>query len=166
MPTPILRAALRGLALAALFVLAGCQTTQPLQTPPAQAAQAAPTVLETVTAEQLQRLFHELGYIGAEIDADGDIAVRIQGFHVYAILHGSESSVIQMYFAIRAPATELDRVNAWNRGYRFSRAYLDGDGDPVLMSDLDLEGGVTETRIKDFLRTFDALLGAFRREVL
>ncbi len=165
MRTRSLRAALGTLAFTALFALAGCQTAMPLDVPPAQ-EQAAPEILETIGAARLQQLLHELGYANTEIDEDGDIKVRMQSLYVLALLNGTESPTIQMYFAIRAPDTALEKVNAWNRGYRFSRAYLDRDGDPVLQSDLDLEGGVTEERIKDFLRTFDALLGAFRREVL
>ncbi|GAA6732002.1 MULTISPECIES: YbjN domain-containing protein [Thermus] len=43
---------------------------------------------------------------------------------------------------------------AWNREYRFSRAYLDEGFYPVLEADLLLEGGVTDRAIVAFLLVF------------
>jgi hypothetical protein len=57
-------------------------------------------------------------------------------------------------------------LNVWNRGYRFSHAYIDGDGDPVLEIDLDLAGGICEERIKDFVRTCNASFNRFQTEIL
>jgi hypothetical protein len=54
----------------------------------------------------------------------------------------------------------LERINAWNREKRFSRAFLD-DGDPVLESDLGLTGGVTRETVVSFLKTFEVSLSEF-----
>jgi hypothetical protein len=61
---------------------------------------------------------------------------------------------------MKKPPT-LERINAWNREHRFSRAYLDADGDPVLEADLDLSGGVAEGVIRAFLDLFEESLRAF-----
>jgi hypothetical protein len=47
----------------------------------------------------------------------------------------------------------LKDVNEWNRTKRYSRSYLDEEGDPFLELDLDLAGGVLKERIVDFLST-------------
>jgi hypothetical protein len=49
---------------------------------------------------------------------------------------------------------ELKHVNQWNKRYRFSKAYLDDEGDPLLEADLDLSGVTRETVIK-FVQNFD-----------
>lgn len=51
----------------------------------------------------------------------------------------------------------LQDVNTWNQEKRFARAYLDTDGDPVVEAELDLAGGVTIARVKDFIQTFGQL---------
>nr|WP_244363967.1 YbjN domain-containing protein [Thermus brockianus] len=48
----------------------------------------------------------------------------------------------------------MAKVLAWNREYRFSRAYLDKGFYPVLEADLLLEGGVTDRAIVAFLLVF------------
>jgi hypothetical protein len=49
---------------------------------------------------------------------------------------------------------ELKHVNQWNKRYRFSKAYLDDDGDPLLEADLELTGVTRETVVK-FVQNFD-----------
>ncbi|GLV47340.1 hypothetical protein TJA_05120 [Thermus sp. LT1-2-5] len=51
-------------------------------------------------------------------------------------------------------APSLDLVNAWNREHRFSRAYLNEEGDVWVESDLDLTGGVSLGAVIAFLRLF------------
>lgn len=55
------------------------------------------------------------------------------------------------------------RINEWNRTKRFSRAYLDAEGDPIIESDIDLEGGITEKAMVAWIRTFAVSLAAFNR---
>eukprot|EP01033_Poteriospumella_lacustris_P011188 gene11188-7960_t len=67
----------------------------------------------------------------------------------------SESS-LQYYAAsskVGSPEQMLQIVNQWNTEKRFSRSYVDRDGDPVLELDLDMNGGVTYQRLEDFLAT-------------
>uniref|UniRef100_A0A831XFY5 YbjN domain-containing protein n=1 Tax=Thermus islandicus TaxID=540988 RepID=A0A831XFY5_9DEIN len=69
---------------------------------------------------------------------------------------------LQLYagFSMEKPTT-LERINAWNWEHRFSRAYLDADGDPALEADLDLSGEVAEGAIRAFLDLFEKSLRAF-----
>jgi len=52
-------------------------------------------------------------------------------------------------------------INEWNRTKRFSRSYIDREGDPILESDIDLEGGITEKAIVTWIQTFAISLKAF-----
>ena len=45
-------------------------------------------------------------------------------------------------------------VNAWNRGARFGRAYVDEEGDPVIEFDLLASGGITEQTVVEVLDAF------------
>jgi len=45
----------------------------------------------------------------------------------------------------------LETLNGWNRDKRFSRAYLDADGDAILEMDLIVQGGLTA---KNLLEVF------------
>jgi hypothetical protein len=55
----------------------------------------------------------------------------------------------------------LTKVNQWNVSRRFSRAYVDSDGDPHLEADLDLENGVTVSTAKKFIERFRRSLIVF-----
>lgn len=129
---------------------------------PAQASE----VIETITPERVVELLGEAGFIGAEIDADGDVLVNMQGYRVLILVGTYQGKNIAMKFALAGTRADHETVNRFDREKRFGRAYLDGDGDPVLESDLDLEGGVTEARVLDFLRTYNQLMVHFLRAIL
>ncbi|SDF51902.1 Putative sensory transduction regulator [Thermus arciformis] len=84
------------------------------------------------------------------------LLLRCEGDRCLALLLGGS-------FTGFAPEKRPDhaRINEWNREKLFSRAYLDEDGDPVVEADLDLEGGVTDGAIREFLETFRETLEAF-----
>jgi hypothetical protein len=60
----------------------------------------------------------------------------------------------------------LAKVNAWNKTKRFSRSYLDDDDHVCLELDLDLAGGVTPDRVRDFLKTCRSAFQLWCREVV
>lgn len=72
------------------------------------------------------------------------------------------------YVEFPADATygKLEHINAWNRERRFSRAYVDADGDAVLEFDLDLEGGVTLGAVDAFLNLFDGIAFLFEMYII
>ena len=45
-------------------------------------------------------------------------------------------------------------ANAWNKDHRFSRAYVDEEGNIWLESELDLSGGVSLVAVRAFLGLF------------
>ncbi len=63
-------------------------------------------------------------------------------------------------------AVSLERINEWNRGQRFGRAYLDKEGDPILEMDIDLDdGGISPALFVDNLQFWDAVIGKFERHI-
>ncbi len=67
----------------------------------------------------------------------------------------------RLRFSITGTGATHQTMTEWNRTKLFSTAYIDTDGDAVLESDLDLEGGVTPDRVKNFFTTFDSSLEQF-----
>lgn len=126
----------------------------------------AQEVIETIDAPTVVRLLSEQGFPNAEIDADGDVIVRMQGYRVLFLVGTYQGKSVQARFAISGSKAGMEQMNQFNRDVRFGTAYLDGDGDPALSADLDLEGGVTMGRAKDFFRTVNELMVRFLRVVL
>lgn len=122
-------------------------------------------VVETITSEQMRSLFHDQGFSNVEIDSDDDLIVRMQGYGILVFVRGNNYSNIQYRFSVGGTSTTMRDVNDWNRSKKFTKAYLDNDGDPVLEMDVDLEGGVTWKRIEDSILTYNQSLVAFLREV-
>ena len=57
-------------------------------------------------------------------------------------------------------------MNEWNKAHRFSRAYIDKDGDPCIEGDLDLDsGGMSRALFLDNLETWGSLVGSFKAKV-
>lgn len=131
-----------------------------------QVAQAQDWTIDSISARQAEGLFREMGFTNIEIDADDDLIVTMQGMRVLVLVGSVNGELLQMRFSVTGSDATLETVNEWNRTKRYSRAYLDSDGDPVLEAEQDLEGSVTLDRLKDFIRTFNLSLSTFLREVV
>ena len=57
--------------------------------------------------------------------------------------------------------TELARINEWNRGKRFGKAYLDEEGDPFIEYDLTFEGGVSRSNVSAALKIWGMVLNEY-----
>jgi len=121
-------------------------------------------VFKEITSAQLQAIMLDQGY-AFEADDDGDLIWRIEG--VRALLMRSEDGENIMFrVSFANDKTTLAKVNKWNQNKRYSRSYLDEDGDPVLELDLDFAGGVTKDRVIDYLLTCRLSYVAWAKEVL
>ncbi len=91
----------------------------------------------------------------------------LTSFHVYE----GERLVLSVYQytdAANGPVTSLgltigrraerklepSLVNKWNATRRFTKAFLDEEGDPMLSSDLTIKGGVTPETVREWTRSF------------
>jgi hypothetical protein len=136
--------------LSAVLLAASCAAT-----PPADADGAG--VVARLEASGLAGVFEEFGYAGGEIDGDGDLVLEVDGVKVLALVGSYDGAFVLLYAGFSDVVLPPEAANAWNRDYRFSKVYLDEEGDPVIEAELDLAGGVTLDRIRDFVRTFTAL---------
>ena len=60
----------------------------------------------------------------------------------------------------------LDKINEWNRGKRFGRAYLDKENDPILEMDVDLDdGGLSQALFIDNVQFWTSILGEFEKHI-
>ncbi|GEM_PF-1289929 len=104
------------------------------------------------------------------LDAEEDLTLRllvwrIDGYRA-TIIVSQDGSSLMFHSAVRSSRVDCDDVNRWNSDARYSRSYLDGDGDPVIEMDLKLTGGVTLERVQSFLRTCHRSFREWSRSVL
>ncbi|HEX8624018.1 MAG TPA: YbjN domain-containing protein [Allosphingosinicella sp.] len=60
----------------------------------------------------------------------------------------------------------LEKINEWNRGKRFGRAYLDKENDPILEMDVDLDdGGLSQALFIDNLQFWTSILSEFEKHI-
>ncbi|MCX7783561.1 MAG: YbjN domain-containing protein [Meiothermus sp.] len=113
------------------------------------------TILREVTTEEVRILLEQLGANAEQVKEDLFNLEFPSGLRGHLITYG-EPHVSSLQ--LRAGFSGFDRVEPrhllnWNRRYRFTKSYLDADNDPVIESDLRLEG-VTPEAIHAFVRDF------------
>lgn len=135
---------------------------------PASAQSGAPggiggsqKVIQTITTREVANLLGAAGFTELEIDKDDDIVVKMQGYKVLLMVGTNQYRWLLFKFAVEGTALDVKALNDWNRSVKYSRAYIDEDGDAILESDQDLAGGVTPQRIREFARSFDLSLKEF-----
>jgi hypothetical protein len=124
-------------------------------------AAAEPRIVESVTPQQVVKYLAECELPDATIDKDGDVIVKMHGTPVLLLVASTKHTVIQFKCGLTDTKATLLMVNEWNLKKRFTKAYIDADGDPNIEMDLDLEGGVTEARLRDAIKTFHQSVRAF-----
>lgn len=128
------------------------------------ADEAIDQTIDVITVDELIDLMTDEGYT-VEIHEAGFIQWKLEGYRCQVFV-AENSEAIQFHISFGDGNATLKKINVWNSTKRFSRAYLDDDGDPHLELDLDLAGGVAEARIKDYLRTCKVSLAAWCKEVI
>jgi hypothetical protein len=59
-----------------------------------------------------------------------------------------------------------EKINEWNRGKRFGRAYLDKEDDPILEMDVDLDdGGMSQALFIDNIQFWASVLVEFEKHI-
>lgn len=120
----------------------------------------AQEVVSEVSTEQLQKMLESLGY-DVEQPKEDVLQFAIEG---HTALMFNKKTNIQFYsFFKKQKKMDLKKVNEWNATKRFSRAYLDQDGDAVIEWDVDLDGGTTVGALKESVRTYRIGIMAFIR---
>jgi hypothetical protein len=129
-------------------------------------AQADQTVITSIMAPEVESILRDLGFTGTRIDEDDDVIVMMHGRSVLVVIGSGNGRQLRASVAFVGVDLGLEEVNAWNRERILSKAYLDKDGDTILEAEVDLDGGVTVDRVKDWLHTFSFTIDLFVREVI
>jgi hypothetical protein len=166
-------------ALAALSVVPGVRAQDTNS-----AAEGDPTTIDRLTVEETGALIEALKMPGKPADAGGDKAIfrlEIPGTTAILVLErpikvaakeGEKPSdrpkQFQTYSLIATwrTKTTLQRVNEWNSTTKWSKAWLNDDGEPVLECDLDLSGGVTASSLVSYFQVFQASVPLFQKKVV
>jgi hypothetical protein len=161
-------------ARAAAVALAALSLCLLLDTRPAEAQRC--NIVWTLTDGNLIALMNSMGFQTETLPPDSFGDPRVRWIHddtdsvIFFFSGGraiqSGGKAIQFYHVWTNQNVTVDDINRWNRDFRFSRAYLDDDGDPVLELDLNMAGGICEDRIKDFLKTCTMSFSRFKSEIL
>jgi hypothetical protein len=125
-------------------------------------------VVTTITGIRLNDILEAAGFKGGKVDEDGGVLIRISNKPVYFTVDDDQESIQAhtAWMTDEQSRPSADKMNDWNRTKRYSKVYFDSDRDPVLQLDLDLAGGVTVARIKDFAFTTQVSITKFTEEVL
>ena len=157
-----LRAGLAGMALV-------------LMTAPVAAETSRATVFQTVRGADVVRIMSQASYKPKlSDDSYGDPLVSVtSGGLIYEIqFYGCETAEPRectslMYSAgfdangSRSP----ELMNLWNRDRRFTRAYMEEDGDLRLEMDVVVAGGVTEDMLGNHVSVWDEALAEFSSHI-
>ena len=124
---------------------------------------SAAEIISRITGQELVTILKEEGF-APTLDKPSVISMKIEGFKVLFFVADDHES-IQAYGGFKSEKGTMSKVNEWNMTKRYSHAYLDKDGDPVIEFDLDLSGGVSKKRIIDFIKTVRFSIPIFARHV-
>jgi hypothetical protein len=140
-------------------------------------AWALPAEAQMISAakpETLTKALQAAGYTAKlEKDSAGDPMIQsaVGGHPFRVIFYGCKQNkdCATITFAAgydKKSETSLATINEWNRKNRFGRAFLDGEGDPILGMDVDLDdGGMSAALFEDNLQFWTAVTGAFQRHI-
>lgn len=148
-----------------LFLACGCSAfaqEAPKSSSSANAAESITkpsdsTMFTTITLEAFQKILQGMGFeCTRDKDEKGNEAsfftFRAEGYKVAAFV--PDPSFVELYNAFTDVGLTPIVVNEWNQMNRFSRAYVDKDGNATLEDDLIVSGGVTRENVEIFVKTF------------
>jgi hypothetical protein len=120
-------------------------------------------VVTQLSNAQAAAVLKRMGFDYKASDKDpSNFIFTMEGYKVVLLNYPNS---IQLYAGFKSGGkVSLDTINTWNREKRFSRAYIDSENDAVIESDLDLEGGVSNKAIDEFIRTFRTSLKDFTKQ--
>jgi hypothetical protein len=139
-------------------------------------AVSSPALAQTVTADpqKLAAVLQAAGYqaeLGKDNVGDPMITSAAAGSKFVVLFynctdHAACSTIqFQTAWAMKTKPT-LAAINEWNHGNRFARAYIDKEGDPGIMMDVNLDkGGMPLGLFRDNLEVWVAVLGNFKKQL-
>ena len=142
---------------------------------PSLAQQSTATVYTEISGRDLVALLRDEGYRAKLSNDDygdpliessvGGSTFRIEFYNCDLGTPGyCEDVMFRIGYAL-ATEIDLESINSWNEERRFSRAWRDGEGDPILEQDLDFAGGITPTHILGAVRLWEQSVGDFEEHI-
>lgn len=115
------------------------------------------TVVTSMTLEVFQKIVQGMGFECTRgKDGNGKdetfFTFKAEGYKVAAFV--PDPGFLELYNAFTDVAPTPAIVNEWNQTNRFSRAYVDKDGNATIEDDLIVSGGVTRENVEIFVKTF------------
>ena len=120
---------------------------------------AAQEIMSSVSAKHMESILSSMG-LDFEKKSDTSWRVDLDGKKVLLIM-ANDNTDAQLYIGFGDTQVNAKQMNEWNADHRFGRAYADDDGNPVLESDLDFAGGVTDDIIKAWIKLYGAQVKSY-----
>ncbi len=105
-------------------------------------------------------------------DSTGDPRIRSAAsgsnfvVNFYGCKANKDCKTLTFYAGWTGTNTSLNQINEWNKEKRFSRAYIDKDGDPVIEFDLDLDdGGMSQALFIDNVEFWEVAIAGFKKHI-
>ena len=101
-------------------------------------------IINQLSVARMRSILQGMGFdVTEQLNNGGNpyLTFQLDGYRV-SLLTQTNNLMLYSGFTIKA---DLAKANDWNQKHRFSQAFLDENGDPVVESDLDVSGGVTKT---------------------
>jgi hypothetical protein len=121
---------------------------------------SAQDLMSSVSDRHMRAVLDEMELDYTDGKSDHTWKVKLGGFNTLLIM-GNDNADAQLYVGFGDTKPSTSRINKWNQSKRFSRAYIDDDGNPVLESDLDFAGGVTDDTIKAWIKLYETSIKAY-----
>jgi len=138
---------------------------------------AAPTLAAEpfckATLENVSAILRSAGYRAEPVIPEkGDRYVRSgtqgTGFRAYLYICDKAGACEDLQFSAGFDlpnGLSAEKVNDWVRRKRYTRVWLDKEGDPYIELDMNLDGCVTAENVVANLRMWDHLLGQFKEHI-
>ncbi len=86
--------------------------------------------------------------------------------HFYGCKDNKDCTSLTFFAGWTGLDASMNQMNEWNKVRRFSRAYIDNDGDPVIEFDIDLDdGGMSQALFINNVEYWDLSLAGFKQHV-
>ncbi|MBV6633643.1 MAG: YbjN domain-containing protein [Alphaproteobacteria bacterium] len=134
------------------------------------ATASAQQVYEKIGGEQLAALMQDWGYraeLGIDEYGDPLIETSAAGTGFEVVFYDCAGEPAQCDSIMLTSGFDFQEginpavTNEWNLKHRFTRAYNDEEGDPIIELDYSLVGGVTAGNMKELFELWESRLGDF-----
>lgn len=136
-------------------------------------AYAAGMINEKTQAKQILSIAQNFGTAQLDKDSDGNPLIKAvmdgRHYNIYFFNCSSKTQCAEIQFAASwstKGAPSLAKINEWNLGKRFGRAYIGKDKDPWIEMDVNLNKGVTDANLRDNFEFWRSVMSGFENEVV